>query len=95
MVRGRGDKVQRILGYWLCSIRHEEGMNSIWAPIWNLGSWILEILFKLRGWCYCDQYREGKGTNGNPMRPNTDAVFSGGLDRSSDEVSVMEMERRV
>ena len=37
---------------------------------------------------------KGKGTTGTPRRPNTDALCRGRLTRSSDEASVMEVERR-
>ena len=37
---------------------------------------------------------QGKGTSGEPTRPNTDVLYSGGSIRSSVEASVMEVERR-
>ena len=37
---------------------------------------------------------EGKGTSGDPTRPNTDALSSGGPGRSSVETPVMGVERR-
>ena len=38
---------------------------------------------------------QGKGANGDPMRPNTKAISSGRADRSSEEASVMDVEQRV
>jgi len=37
---------------------------------------------------------KGKDATGTPWRSNTDALCRDGLTRSSDEISVMEMERR-
>jgi|GEM_PF-3072729 len=37
---------------------------------------------------------KGKGTTGTPWRPNTNALCRDGLPRSSDEASVMGVERR-
>ena len=37
---------------------------------------------------------QGKGTSGDPTRPNTKVVLSGGSTRSSEESSVIELERR-
>ena len=67
------------LTYWLCGNRCRGGMNFIRAYLWNAGS--LETMSK-----------------GNIKQNNckiiTNVFQGGGLIRSSDEVSVMEMEQR-
>lgn len=67
--------------YCLDGVRHKSGTNLIEAFVWNVGT------------CRFDDKGETQG--GGPTKgESTDAKHRGGLPRSSDEVSVMEMERR-
>ena len=43
----------------------------------------------------CVAAAKGKSTSGDPTRLNTDAIFSGGSNRSSVEALVMRVERRI
>ena len=60
--------------------RHREGMNVIQALIWNMRT--------------CRSDDKGEAQVETPQGKSTDAEHRDGLARSSDEVSVMEMERR-
>jgi hypothetical protein len=66
--------------YWPCDVRHRGSASSVRAPTLNCGN--------LRSRC------EGKGTSAKREAESTDARSRGGATRSSDEVSVMGMERR-
>ena len=60
--------------------RHGDGMNSEQALVWNMRT--------------CRPDAKGETDVAMPHRKSTDAGHRGGSARSSDEISVMEMERR-
>lgn len=64
----------------LGGVRHKGGVNLTQALMWNVGTWVLMKREKLKWMTH--------------ERESTDAGPRGGTTRSSDEVSVMEMERR-
>jgi hypothetical protein len=66
--------------YWPCDIRHRGSASSVRAPTWNCGN--------LRSrW-------QGKGTSVKREADSTEERSRDGAIRSSDEVTVMVMERR-
>ena len=66
--------------YCLSGIRHRGGMNFARAFIWNIGT--------------CRSNDKGESQVLKHKRKSTNVEHGGGITRSSDEVSVMEMERR-
>jgi len=65
----------------LDGVRHKGGLNLILAFVWNVGTCRFDAKGEIQG---------GRPTKGE----STDAKHRGGLPRNSDEVSVMERERR-
>ena len=72
----------RLPAYWPTGLRHIDGETAIRALIWNVGT--------------CRDTVKGACQAGNTCKILSTNVFHrGGPDRSSEEVSVMGMERRV
>lgn len=75
------DKVQREPVYCLDGIRHIGGVTLVRAFMWNVGTWSSGV--------------KGELEIGMPHREeSTEAERRSGAVRSSEEVSVMDMERR-
>jgi hypothetical protein len=74
------DKNRRYLESCLFGIRHEGGVNLIQAFVWNLGT--------------CRLNDKGETQEPKLKCESTDVRHRGGASRSSDEGSVMELERR-
>jgi hypothetical protein len=66
--------------YWPCGVRHKGSASAVWAPMLNCGN--------LRPPC------KGKGSSAKHEAEITDGRSRDGATCSSEEVSVMEMERR-
>ncbi len=67
--------------YWPTGLRHIHGENAIWALVWNVGT--------------CRSDAKGACQAGAPRETlSTKALHMGGSPRSSEEASVMEVERR-
>ena len=72
----------RLPAYWPTGLRHIDGENAIRALIWNVGT--------------CRDNVKGACQAGSTCKIlSTNVSHRGGPDRSSEEVSVMGMERRV
>jgi hypothetical protein len=74
------DKIGSYLNCGLVGIRHKDGVNSMQASKWNLGT------------CRSDVKREAQEPK--LKCESIDAEHRGGAGRSSDEGSVMELEQR-
>ena len=62
-------------------VRHKGGINLILALVWNVGTCCFDV--------------KGEIQDGGPAKDeSTDAKHRGRLPRISEEISVMEMERR-
>jgi len=71
----------RIPAYWPTGLRHIDGETAIWALIWNVGT--------------CRDNAKGAYQAGSTRKIlSTNVSHRGGSPRSSDEVSIMEAERR-
>ena len=74
------DEYGRYPVYWPYGDRYIAGRNLAQAFLWNLGTCTLMLRENSKWWTHKDE--------------SIDALCGGGTIRSSDEVSVMEMERR-
>lgn len=78
LIPGRG---WRAPVYWPTGLRHIRGETTAWALAWNVGT--------------CRGDVKGACQAGSPRKAlSTKALHRGGSSRSSDEGSVMELERR-
>ena len=72
------------------AVRHEGGVSSAWAPVWNSGSCRADEAGRV-----LERPVEGRTPSSwNCEGQSTDAAHSGGPPRSSDEGSVTGLERR-
>lgn len=75
------DKIQEKPNYCLSDVRYRDGMTLIWAFVWNVGIFGLDAKRKV--------------TSGGPTRAKVSMRDKEAEHfRSSDEISVIEMERR-